>query len=101
MRLRRRPDVTQFDRTDRGLGAVRDPELVDDAFDVRFDGADADVQGLSDLGIRLPPGYQAEHFELTRRQRLTVPHRRLILRVASQSADELGGEPWVQWRLAA
>src|SRR5712691_5957252 len=99
MRLRRRPDVTQFDRTDRGLCAVRNPELVNDAFDVRFDGADADVQGLGDLGIRLPLGYEAEHFEFAWRQRVTVPHGGLILCTA-KAADELGGEPWVQWRLA-
>jgi hypothetical protein len=45
--------------------AVPDVELVKNRAEVRMDRAAAEKERLGDLGIRHPPGHQAQHLDLS------------------------------------
>jgi hypothetical protein len=60
---------TQLEGTHGRLGAVRDPELRDDAAQVLFDGAHAEAEGTSDLQVCVALRSHLQHLHLARRKR--------------------------------
>src|SRR5919202_6011742 len=61
-------EQAEFGGPNRCLGAVRDPELGDDALYVGFDRGQADLQVLRYLPVRLAQGEQAQYLEFSSRK---------------------------------
>jgi hypothetical protein len=82
-------DEADANGADRGLDAVVDLQLGEDARDVVLDGAAADVQRLTDARVVPAPGQEPEHLELPRRQ----PDRRhLPILPLAHLADDPSGD---------
>src|SRR5688572_33331749 len=57
-------DQTALDRVANQLRSAREPELLLDVCAVRLDGADAEIEPLGDLVVRMAQGDQAQDLHL-------------------------------------